>query len=118
MIVLLQYLLAGLNVSEYNDSSIDIVDDVIAYDEDTAQVNLTWNMLDGAEMFIIQIEELNRTIHTVGNYYIVNLTYGTYSASMVALNPCGKYHQNFSIMVEATPAPGPDVGMFSSSFIF
>lgn len=95
---------------------MDIADEVISYSADTAQVNVTWNLLDGAELFSVQIEETNQTFHIVESYFIVTLPYGTYFANLVAKGHCDSYHQNFSIMVEATSAPHKaDVGMMRIS---
>ena len=102
-----------MNASELNETSLDVSDSVVSYNDATAQVNVTWNMLEGAEEFIIELEEINQTIHAVENYFILTLPYGMYSASIIAKNQCGTYLESFMIMVEATTAPRTvDVGMY------
>ena len=80
--------------------------------DDSAQVNVSWDDIEDAEFFIIHIEEMNQTFHIVESYFIATLPYGTYSATFIAMNRCGRYHQNFTIMVENTSAPPADIGMW------
>ena len=65
-----------------------------------AQVHISWDHLEDAELYTIEIEDLNRTLFTIEDYIIVTLSYDTYMATLTASNRCGNYSQNFSILVE------------------
>ena len=65
-----------------------------------AQVYISWDHLDDVELYTIEIEDLNRTLYTVENYILATLPYNTYMATLTASNRCGRYDQNFSIIIE------------------
>ena len=76
--------------------------DVLIYSEETAQVYISWDYLEDAELFTVEIDELNSTLYTIENYITVNLPNGTFLATLTATNRCGKYDQIFFIVVDDT----------------
>ena len=70
------------------------------YGEEMAQVYISWDYLEDAELYTIEIEDLNRTLYTIENYILATLPYDTYQATLTASNRCGRHDQNFSIVVE------------------
>ena len=83
-------------------SFLTINTDVVTYSEEIAQVYISWDYLEDAELFTVEIDELNTTLYTIENYITVNLPNGTFPTTLTATNRWGKYSQIFFIVVDNT----------------
>ena len=78
--------------------------------EDVIQVpvNVSWDLPENAQEFMLQIKstDYNNTIHSLENSITVLLPRGTYSATLCAMNRCGKTCRDYPNIFSAQSSVG------------